>query len=114
MSKHGFPFYVEQLEQILAVTKMLNEHGEKIPSSDDFFLKVQLCDSCEGKVIGEWSDEIGPDCWEFRLVSEKEEKPKIQMHNGVVGARGISRAEAETEADRFALYAANNKNVQLD
>lgn len=85
MSKHSFPFYVEQLEMILAVTKMLNEHSDKIPVSSDYYFKVQLVEnSGPGTVIGEWSDEVGPDCWEFSLAPSQvaEVKPTFSLPPG--------------------------------
>lgn len=95
MSKHSFPFYAEQLEMILAVTKMLNEHSGDIPVDPDYYFKVQLVEGHEGTVVGEWSDEIGPDCWEFSLAPKQvaEVKPKIEMHGGVEGARTITSSE---------------------
>lgn len=93
MSKHSFPFYKEQLEMILAVTKMLNEHSEGIPVDPHYYFKVQLVDSHDETVVGEWSDEIGPDCWEFSLAPSQiaEVKPTFQLpQSNVPGARGVA------------------------
>lgn len=109
MSKHSFPFYKEQLEMILAVTKMLNEHSEKIPVDENYYFKVQLVEAHEGAVIGEWSDEIGPDCWEFSLAPSQiaEVKPTFQLpHSHIPGARSIADPGVRTDL--------SVGNVQLD
>lgn len=128
MSKHSFPFYKEQLEMILAVTKMLNEHSGDIPIDPHYYFKIQLVDSHEEDVIGEWSDEVGPDCWEFSLTEKEAKKPEIIVNqsfqlpqSNIPGARGTTATGVPVqfgpdmeEVDRIARYAANNKNVQLD
>jgi len=120
MSKHSFPFYAEQLEMILAVTKMLNEHSGKVPIDSDYYFRVQLVEAHEDTVIGEWSDEVGPDCWEFSLTDKNAKMPVTQvqmmMHNGVPGARGTEGSNPVDEAKitRIAKAYAANRNVQLD
>ena len=58
-----FPMYAELLAYLAAVTKMLNE--TKLPDQSDFYLRVQLVEAGTHQVAGEWSDEIGDDCWGF-------------------------------------------------
>jgi len=129
MSKHSFPFYKEQLEMILAVTKMLNEHSGKVPIDPDYYFRVQLVEAHEDKVIGEWSDEVGPDCWEFSLAPSQVAAPTIVNQtfqlpqSNVPGARtviGIKPYDGKLDTDaakalRIQKYQANSGgNVQLD
>jgi len=78
-TKKSYPLYSEQLETVLAVTRMLNKNGEDINFGDMYRLKVQLVENAGNSVIGEWSDEIAVTDWEFAIVHE-EEKPKFNPH----------------------------------
>jgi len=63
----GYPFYVEQLRLITATTEALNALGKTGALEDqDHHIHVELRDS-EGKVIGEWLDEIDATAWEFAM-----------------------------------------------
>jgi hypothetical protein len=95
MSNHGFPFYKEQLEMILAVTNMLNEHSDKIPVSGDYYFRVQLVEAHGGEVIGEWSDEVGPQDWDFSLVAPKTKETFQLPQSHIPGARMVSGSGIE-------------------
>jgi hypothetical protein len=77
-TKKSFPLYAEQLEKILAVTRMLNENSYTVDLGETLHIKVSLVDSVSNETIGEWNDEAASDDWEFAIVQE--EKPKFNPH----------------------------------
>jgi hypothetical protein len=60
-------WYKEQLEFILAVTKMLNETMPELYaiSNSGLHIHVELREDDTFRKLGEWSDEIAPDCWSY-------------------------------------------------
>lgn len=62
MSNTIGPLYVEHLDYIAAVVKLLNE--SKLPDNDEFYIHVELRNS-EHYAVGSFSDEIASDCWSF-------------------------------------------------
>ncbi|AMS02701.1 hypothetical protein BJD55_gp065 [Gordonia phage Yvonnetastic] len=61
----GYAYFAEQLELINKVTKFLN--STDLDNSFSVGLQVRLVDwgSGDAELIGEWSDEIGSDCWSY-------------------------------------------------
>ncbi len=57
----SYPYYVEQLEYITNVTKILNS----MKSTDGVYIHVELREEGSHSKIGEWSDEIASDCWSY-------------------------------------------------
>ena len=55
------------LEFVTKVTQLLNTLTEEDYRDTYAFIKVQLCeeDSKEERVLGYWTDEIGPGCWTY-------------------------------------------------
>lgn len=68
MAELGNPWFQEQQEYVLAVTKMLNENAPALPDAEHYYIHVELRDTYEHKRVGEWSDEIGSDSWSFSEV----------------------------------------------
>lgn len=96
-TKKSYPLYSEQLETILAVTRMLNKNGEDINFGDMYRLKVQLVENAGDSVIGEWSDEIAVTDWEFAIVQEKEKKTPVTWNPGIRGAVDATQTQIQPE-----------------
>lgn len=60
----SWPKYIEQLDYIKAVTEMLNA-GPGAPESVGYHIHVELRENDTFRKVGEWSDEIAPDCWSY-------------------------------------------------
>lgn len=58
--------YLEQVEFIAGVTRMLNAQVPGLPDGSGFRLNIQLVDD-DGNQLGWWSDEIAEDCWAFEM-----------------------------------------------
>lgn len=69
----SWPKYAEQLEYISAVTKMLNE-GPKPPEGVGYYIGVQLFEEHSHELVGQWSDEIAPDCWSYEDTEPRNKK----------------------------------------
>jgi hypothetical protein len=67
MARLGMPYYIEQLEYITTILKMLNENGPNIPEKgvEDWYMDVTIRDRSDNSIVGRFSDEIAPDCWEW-------------------------------------------------
>lgn len=59
-------FFIEHLEFLAAVTRMLNT----IPESEHYYIHVELREEGTHRKVGAWSDEIAKDAWYFEEVSE--------------------------------------------
>lgn len=55
--------YQQNLEYVLAVTKMLNE--TELPEDGSSYIHVELREMDTHVKLGEWSDEIASDAWAF-------------------------------------------------
>jgi len=60
----GFSWYAEDLKLVTDTVNLLNEQAEK-SYSEGSYLYIELREKDSHRVIGHFSDEIGPDCWAF-------------------------------------------------
>ena len=61
----GQSYFAEHLAYIAKVTQMLNE----LTPCKDFYIHVELREEGTHTPVGEWSDEIAPDCWYYEEKS---------------------------------------------
>ncbi len=54
-------YFVDVLEFLAAVTRMLNQ----LPTNQHVYLSVELREKDTHRVLGAWSDEIAPDSWYY-------------------------------------------------
>ena len=69
------PMYIEQLEYITAVTRVLNENMPDCPAEVGYYVRVELIENDTHRPVGRWSDEIANDCWAY------DEMPKPREGN---------------------------------
>lgn len=67
------PFFQENLEFILGVTKMLNENMERLYGirNNGYHIHIELREDETFRKVGSWSDEIAADCWSFEQAVDK-------------------------------------------